>query len=181
MSVFVGNGSEATLEETLAFIDSIDLEHIISTAPSHSPPLKTHEEDSKRRPTATKKKKTRRRSNLSSSTRLQQRKKAELLYLRRRIQEMEQYIEQRKTQLPQMLNSHMALDYSTDKTTSWFELAAINYQARLESEETNRGLKAIMATQMQVSDTLREIVQMQGSFQEEDMLYTEALATPDSR
>ncbi|KAG3104257.1 hypothetical protein PI124_g11394 [Phytophthora idaei] len=181
MSVFVGNDSEATLEETLAFIDSIDLEHIISTAPSHSLPLKTHEEDSKRRPTATKKKKTRRRSNLSSSTQLQQRKKAELLYLRRRIQEMEQYIEQRKTQLPQMLNSRMALDYSTDKTTSWFELAAINYQARLESEETNRGLKAIMATQVQVSDTLREIVQMQGSFQEEVMLYTEALATPDSR
>ncbi|ETI32274.1 hypothetical protein F442_20669 [Phytophthora nicotianae P10297] len=175
MSLFIEDrDSEATLEEALAIIDSFDLEDAITSDNSDSPHLEVSEEDNARSHTATKKMKKRKRSNLSSSTRLQQRKKAELLYLRRHVQEMEEYIEQLRTQCLQDI-PRMKSECVKDGRASWMELASLSYQARLQSEETNRGLKAIMATQAQVSESLRGIIQMQVSFQEDDAVYTEAL------
>ncbi|KAG3153041.1 hypothetical protein PI126_g10253 [Phytophthora idaei] len=64
----------------------------------------------------------RKRCTLSSSTRLQQRKKAELLYLRKRVQEMEEYVEQLKACL---------------MNTRLMEHVKAQYHARLQSEEVN--------------------------------------------
>ncbi|ETP02174.1 hypothetical protein F441_20731 [Phytophthora nicotianae CJ01A1] len=119
--------------------------------------------DRKRQSTATRKKK-RQRSNLCSSTRLQLRKKAEFLYLRRHVQELEGYLEQLKAQGAQMRTSPICQS-AKENTAYWFTLAGINYQARLQSEETNRASKAIMATHVQLNDTLREVVQIQTSYQ----------------
>ncbi|KAG3108545.1 hypothetical protein PI124_g12275 [Phytophthora idaei] len=165
---------ETTLEEALAIIDSFNLVDTISNSPSHSPPTESHEREDVRNPTVTRKKK-RKRSNLSSSVRLQQRKKAEILYLRRLIQEMEEVIEQLKTKRLQN-TSHMRSECSKEGGKDWVLMAKRSHQARLKSEKTNCALKAIMATQVQVSDSLREIMQMQVSFQEDDIfLDTEAL------
>ncbi|ETK72667.1 hypothetical protein L917_20021 [Phytophthora nicotianae] len=65
-----------------------------------------------------------------------------------------------------------------ENTAYWFTLAGINYQARLQSEETNRASKAIMATHVQLNDTLREVVQIQTSYQEKDVLRSEMPLTP---
>ncbi|KAE9299107.1 hypothetical protein PF008_g23333 [Phytophthora fragariae] len=126
--IFFGaaQGLNASLEETLAFVDSLELEDgagssldsstsinfdscsavTITSAPIQSagdPSTNRVDDLVKISPVVieTKLKKRRgktkrKRCNLSSSTRLQQRKKTEILYLRKRVQEMEDYIMQLK-------------------------------------------------------------------------------------
>ncbi|KAG7378082.1 hypothetical protein PHYPSEUDO_010579 [Phytophthora pseudosyringae] len=172
----------ATLEEALAFIDSLELDDSSSSssrsdANDASGSLRRNTKkipsggDTFRHQHASTTKK-RKRSNLSSSTRLQQRKKAEILYLRRRAQELEEQL----LQLRQQPCSTQTLTASSPAT--WMQLAQANYQARLRSEEINRTLRAIMASQVQDNDSVGDVLQIQVSFQENDMKYTEPLTTP---
>ncbi|OWZ06473.1 hypothetical protein PHMEG_00021268 [Phytophthora megakarya] len=150
----------ATLEEALAFIDSLEVESSASSSDSDMnipPPHSRTVQDSE---AAKLKIKKRKRTNLSSSTRLHQRKKAEVLYLRRRAQELEDSIENLKAK---MGNSLATINPSMGN--NWMKVAETHFQARLRSEETNRSLRAIMASQMQVSDTLRGFIEKQVSFQ----------------
>ncbi|OWZ06471.1 hypothetical protein PHMEG_00021266 [Phytophthora megakarya] len=114
--------------------------------------------------------KKRKRRNLSSSTRLQQCKKAEILYLRRRVLELEEHV--KKLQLvskrPRLLLPQR--EPNLERTglngkTRWEQLAEDCYEARLASEEKNRSLKAIMANQVQTSETLWAIMRKQTIFQ----------------
>ncbi|KAG3243790.1 hypothetical protein PI124_g11395 [Phytophthora idaei] len=172
----------ATLEETLAFLDFFDWDNngfssttsSIATGSSstsvssasdvkhdaphggsaraiHSTTKLSHGDPAtKQRSKKAQGKSKRKRCTLSSSTRLQQRKKAELLYLRKRVQEMEEYVEQLKACL---------------MNTRLMEHVKAQYHARLQSEEVNRTLRAILADQVQVSGSLREILQKQASIQ----------------
>ncbi|POM73520.1 Hypothetical protein PHPALM_9623 [Phytophthora palmivora] len=165
MSFLDGNDDVVTLEEALAFIDSLDMEDSPASASSYD--INLNNSPAQDCPTARgivstirEKHKKRKRSNLSSSTRLHQRKKAEVLYLRRRAQELEANIEKLTTK--RGINSTTIVP---SMTNDWIKIAQNNFQARLRSEETNRTLKSIMANQIQVSDTLRDIMQKQASFQ----------------
>ncbi|KAG2791122.1 hypothetical protein PC116_g21091 [Phytophthora cactorum] len=172
----------ATLEETLAFLDFFDWDNncfssttsSIATGSSstsvssasdvkhdaphdgsawaiHSTTKLSHGDPAtKQRSKKAQGKSKRKRCTLSSSTRLQQRKKAELLYLRKRVQEMEEYVEQLK---------------ACPMNTRLMEHVKAQYHARLQSEEVNRTLRAILANQVHVSGSLREILQKQASIQ----------------
>ncbi|KAG6942297.1 hypothetical protein JG688_00018204 [Phytophthora aleatoria] len=164
----------ATLEETLAFLDFFDWDNngfssttsSIATGSSstsvssasdvkhdaphggsaraiHSTTKLSHGDPAtKQRSKKAQGKSKRKRCTLSSSTRLQQRKKAEFLYL--------QYVEQLK---------------ACPMNTRLMGHVKAQYHARLQSEEVNRTLKAILANQVQVSGSLREILQKQASIQ----------------
>ncbi|KAG3080989.1 hypothetical protein PI124_g17928 [Phytophthora idaei] len=97
------------------------------------------------------------RRNLSSSTRLQQCKKAEILFLRRRVQELEEQMHQlqaapkRQRCLFPRRNSN-ADEVKIEAKSMWEELAEVHYHARLQAEEKNHTLKTILASQIQMSE-----------------------------
>jgi hypothetical protein len=182
----------ATLEETLAFIDSLDWEgsNAISSASSPSPSSLSSSSDDKcespvqssddscgsplqaisinklsledtttgQQPQKRGKAK-RKRCTLSSSTRLQQSKKAELLFLRRRVQELEQYVQELKAPKRQARSLLPGLGSSGKLSTSQsMEFVNSAYRARRESEETNRTLKSILARHVQAINSLRNVL-----------------------
>lgn len=114
------------------------------------------------------KKKKRKRRNLSSSTRLQQCKKAEILYLRKRVLELEEQMHQLQaaSKRPHCLLPRQNSDkFKIEVQCTWEELAEALYQARLQSEEKNRTLKTILAHQVQASKALCAVMQKQAMFQ----------------
>ncbi|GMF65985.1 unnamed protein product [Phytophthora lilii] len=179
MSYLIGDEeSLVTLQETLAFIDSFELEDslIQSSTRGDDETSRKNSLSAARaligKPSKQKNKK-RKRGNLSSSTRLQQRKRAELLYLRRRAQELEEYMEKlraarHRCPRPRAVSSeaNTQLDaIATHTQLKWMEAAEAQYQARLRSEEANQNLKTIVAYQIQVSKSLRDILLQQVSSQ----------------
>ncbi|KAJ8566566.1 hypothetical protein ON010_g6559 [Phytophthora cinnamomi] len=103
------------------------------------------------------------RCTLSSSTRLQQQKKAEILYLRKRAQEMENYIKHLNHGSRGQLLSPPP---SSAAHRSSNPLIDDEYRARLHSEEMNRRLREILANQVQLADSLKSILNDQRTFQE---------------
>ncbi|KAG1703554.1 hypothetical protein DVH05_007498 [Phytophthora capsici] len=144
-----------TLKEALAFIDMLDTAELSDStsttandiAPSSSQTTK------KPKPRATKRK----RSNLSSSTRLQQRNKAELLYLRKYAQELEE----KRAKLETWDKGISQAEADTAGNSVWMNLAKTHFQARLRSETTHRTLKTILTSQAQVIDLLHDIIHKQ--------------------
>ncbi|KAG6614248.1 uncharacterized protein IUM83_09943 [Phytophthora cinnamomi] len=106
---------------------------------------------------ATKSKK-RKRNNLSSSTRLHQCKKAEILYLRKRVVELEEELQILKTRCKRLSDLQHRHDLNSAGAT-WEELAEANYQARLQSEEMNSSLKLRVANQFQMTGALSALIQ----------------------
>jgi hypothetical protein len=162
-----------TLEEALAFIDSIDLDDVVDDTSLASSCI---DSDNSLFPASASdvaaiqhhasKTKKRKRSNLSSSTRLQQRKKAEVLFLRRRAQELQEYLDQLKSRRARFSSPGETNALSDGcLASSWARTAKTFQQARLRSEDLNRRLKALMATQLRVNHFLRESLQLQVSLQ----------------
>ncbi|KAG1710534.1 hypothetical protein DVH05_013260 [Phytophthora capsici] len=158
-----------TLKEALAFIDSLDATELSdyssstdndSNSNSNNPPAPSPQTSKKATRRATKRK--RKRSTLSSSTRLQQRKKAEVLYLRKYAQELEE--KRAKLDSRDQHASQGEVDAADDIV--WMSMAKTHFQARLQSETTNRSLKTMLAIQAQVIDSLRNILHKQTSIQE---------------
>ncbi|KAJ8566564.1 hypothetical protein ON010_g6557 [Phytophthora cinnamomi] len=139
-----------TLEEVLAFLDSVDSD---KSTPCPGDSQMQHDRIKARRPTK------RKRGTLSSSTRLQQRKKAEILYLRRLVQELEAQIDKL-----QALKDGISAQTTRHEISVGMKLAEAQYRARRESEETNRNLKAIMNAQLRTSGVLRDVLHMQASY-----------------
>ncbi|ETL79324.1 hypothetical protein L917_20016 [Phytophthora nicotianae] len=164
-----------TLGEVFAFIDSCDVNDsidsdtgdvLLDASPTDVGVHKAH------------KKKKRKRRNLSSSTRLQQGRKAEILFLRRRVLELEEHVHQLQTApkrrcclLPQQKPT--ADGIKTKTKSVWEELAEDHYHARLQSEETNRTLKSILASQIQRSERMCAIVQELSVMQGMDLVCIE--------
>ncbi|OWZ07071.1 hypothetical protein PHMEG_00020585 [Phytophthora megakarya] len=153
---------EATLKEALAFIDSLEVQSSASSSDFNMniPPPNSGTRTAQDSEAAKLKIKKKKRTNLSSSTRLYQRKKAEVLYLRRRAQELEdiiEYLKAKKGNCLAMMNPSM--------DNNWMKVAETHFQARLRSEETNRSLRVLMTSLIQVSDALRGLIEKDVAFQ----------------
>jgi hypothetical protein len=160
MSFLVGDKDQLTiLGEVLAFIDSPEFDETTSTfsddvVTSQMDSLSSEDNASQRTKAIPAKKRKRR--NLSSSTRLQQAKKAELLFLRKRVLELDDQLQRlqrpKKRQRPLFPQHQIALEAKAPWT---------DFHARLQAEETNRHLKALLAAQVQASEALRVFLQSQ--------------------
>ncbi|KAL3656562.1 hypothetical protein V7S43_018561 [Phytophthora oleae] len=157
-----------SLKEALAFIASLDATELSDSSSSSAndtdsnnspPPNYQTTKCPKRRA------KKRKRSNLSSSTRLQQRKKAELLYLRKYVQELEE----KRVKLETWLQTFSQAELDVTGDSAWMNMAKDHFQARLRSETTNRTLKTMLTSQTQVIDLLHNILHKQSLSQEMDL------------
>ncbi|EGZ15405.1 hypothetical protein PHYSODRAFT_286316 [Phytophthora sojae] len=147
----------ATLGEVLAFIDSLGFDESDLAFDTNPLPHSTRDSGGvspkvvgviQLKTTKTKKRKG---HNLSSSTRLQQCKKAEILYLRKRVLELEQQTQALKGQRERPFNQLPQDKPSADciaiaPNTTWRELVEANYSARQRAEEENRALKSSWPT-----------------------------------
>ncbi|KAG6614249.1 uncharacterized protein IUM83_09944 [Phytophthora cinnamomi] len=180
MSFILGDMDQqfTTLGEVLAFIDSPEFSGATTTFDGDSllhsiPAGDTSPTDVGMllcKATKTKKKKRR---NLSSSTRLQQSKKAEILYLRKRVLELEEELQILKVRCKHSFKLYDQRKPNTGEiaTTTWEGLADANYHARLQSEETNRALRVLVSNQLQSSGALSALLQ-QVATQEMDIGYS---------
>eukprot|EP00644_Phytophthora_capsici_P016876 jgi/Phyca11/10962/fgenesh1_pm.PHYCAscaffold_59_\ len=89
----------------------------------------------------------------SSSTGLQRRKRAELLFLREHVRDLEAYAEKLKKR------ANLGVEKDEKRLCNWQEMAAIELIERQKAEETNRTLKRMMDSQMQISAALHMIAQ----------------------
>lgn len=106
------------------------------------------------------KRKRRSRNPAGHSTKLLHRKKAEMQQLREQALQLEVQVEELKrtrTVGVGALAAH-ATQLKTKADFKWMEMAMIEFQRRQRSEATNRRLKALLATQTKVDDSLRGIV-----------------------
>ncbi|RLN49703.1 hypothetical protein BBJ28_00005025 [Nothophytophthora sp. Chile5] len=166
-----GDGMMATLEEVFAFIDSCDGLEDSPTASSSgcdavsdngSESLVTDKNASQNAPPTfesapgssdgqrvekAQRPKRRKRGSWTSSAGLQRRKKAELLHLRELVQVLEDQLQQMAPRSEAQL-----------ATTKWRALAMGEYLKRQQAEKTNRTLKLIMNHQLQVSETIGELL-----------------------
>ncbi|KAG7382691.1 hypothetical protein PHYBOEH_010387 [Phytophthora boehmeriae] len=179
MSFLLDVDEGATLEATLAFVDSWGSTTTdSSSSSSSSPPARCatpQQRQQEKHKSVTKK--PRRKYPNSSSTVLQRRKKAEILALRAQVDQLEM-------QLLQLQKFPTGNSEIQDKKTlfsdegpfgplNWADVAARQYQYRLESEKTNQKLKAILANQVKVQDALRTIVQKSSVIQDMDFVWAE--------
>ncbi|KAL3670955.1 hypothetical protein V7S43_004140 [Phytophthora oleae] len=95
------------------------------------------------------------RTGWSSSTGLQRRKRAELQFLREHVRDLEAYAEKLKKRVGLVQEAKE----DDKRSCNWQEMAAVEFTERQKAEETNRALKRIMDTQMQVSTALHMIAQ----------------------
>ncbi|KAG1710535.1 hypothetical protein DVH05_013261 [Phytophthora capsici] len=162
-----------TLKEALAFIDSLDATELSdyssstdndsnSNSNSNNPPAPSSQTTKKTTRRATKRK--RKRSTLSSSSRLQQRKKAEVLYLRKYAEELEE----KRAKLETYGKVFSQVGINAAEGSVWMSMAKTHFQARLQSETTNRTLKTMLTGQTQMIDLLHSILQKEAFAQEMD-------------
>ncbi|KAG1712524.1 hypothetical protein DVH05_000267 [Phytophthora capsici] len=167
---FSGHKTEdfVTVEEAIAFIDSFDA--ILGESESTSP---TSDSSSDSRSVATKQpSKRKRKSNPPGyTTRVQQKKKAELQQLRDQVVLLEQQSERLKKNRQSSSETEPTDSEIAKQQAKWEQLVASEYQARRESEETNRKLKAILAHQVEVDKNLRRALKKRSLLQGIDFVF----------
>ncbi|GMF65986.1 unnamed protein product [Phytophthora lilii] len=168
MSFLLGEGDQfASLGEVIEFIDAWEFGEAQGEDLQLNSSVQTGADspnDVGVRRHSTSKSKKRKRRNLSSSSRLQQCKRAEILFLRKRVLELEEQM----TELTNQRKCPRALlprSEPVEVKSRWEELAEKHYRARLHAEEQNRSLKLFMASQVQATKALNAILQNQTKVQ----------------
>ncbi|KAL3670952.1 hypothetical protein V7S43_004137 [Phytophthora oleae] len=166
-----------TVEEAIAFIDSFDA--ILGDSESDSKTsVSSLTSDSSSDsgsvyPVAKKQPpKRKRKSNPPGyTTRVQQKKKAELQQLRDQVKLLEQHSDHLKKLRPSSSESGPLDPEIAMQQAKWEQLVAVEYEARRQSEETNRKLKAILAQQVEVDKNLRRVLQKRSLMQGIDFVF----------
>ncbi|KAE9311487.1 hypothetical protein PR003_g19998 [Phytophthora rubi] len=189
MSVLVADADDvATLEATLAFLDdwdapskeisSVDALVGVSTSSRCLTPQQQQQQHNAVVRTSPQRKKPRRKYPNSSSTVLQRRKKAEILALRFQVEQLEAQLEQLK-QVPGAtyavaVEDAMLLSQKAEHgAITWAEQAALQCRRRLEAEQTNCKLRSVVASQINVSEALRTVLQRAAAMEGMDFLHPE--------
>ncbi|POM76630.1 Hypothetical protein PHPALM_6102 [Phytophthora palmivora] len=150
----------ATVEEILAFVDSIEWDgnDIVDEGETVEPQVKdvtSPDPQMSIQSTIKAPKRKRIRTGWSSSTGLQRRKRAELEFLRAHVKELEAYLEQLKDRDSGTQIAALAMDHTS---VDWQEVALEEFIERKKSEEANRILKTIVDNHVLVGQTLRQVV-----------------------
>ncbi|POM58608.1 Hypothetical protein PHPALM_36722 [Phytophthora palmivora] len=167
-TILLDADESATLEATLAFVDTFDTSitdlTVVSPLSSSKPPARclTPQQKHQDQHSQPKPKQPRRKYPNSSSTVLQRRKKAEILALRNQVEQLEVQLAQLK-KVPYV--AYVA------ETSTWAQQAAVQYQGRLQAEKTNGKLKRVLVNQMKVTEALRTLVQKTAMMDGMDFLH----------
>lgn len=108
-------------------------------------------------PTQGPRKRKREKETISPTTKpTRRRNKQKIEALRKHVQQLEMQVDQ----LRQHTHSKvMEMDAFVHESQNWREVAAYEYKARLESEQTNLNLKNLLARQLESTQSLSNILQ----------------------
>ncbi|KAG6574645.1 uncharacterized protein IUM83_10823 [Phytophthora cinnamomi] len=182
-SLLGAEDDRAVLEEALAFIDSCGTEEddtTDSSASGHVPADgklvgdDSSAKDTRRSdtpPAKPKAKKRRIKTFASSSTRQLQRKKAEATSLREEALVLEAQIDLLKHAKQSSPTGPQTASTRSARESKGYDQAVTQAVLRQQAEKVNRDLKAILANQEQVSESLRSVLQRRSALQGMDVVF----------